>query len=95
MRGVRPGCCVDRLRASYVAAGALNPVSPLLVLISAAAAAFGGVSALAWMTELLRGPGYPAASGIPLAIDRSLGWIAFAATTALLFVTILGPGLRF
>lgn len=79
----------------YVAAGAFNPVSPLLVLISAAAASFGGVSAFAWMTELLRGPGYPAASGAPLAIDRSLGWIAVAATTALVFVTILGPGLQF
>jgi len=70
-------------------------VSPLLVLISAAAASFGGASALAWMTELLRKPGYPAASGVPLAIDRSLGWIAFAAMTALVFVAILGPGLRF
>jgi hypothetical protein len=34
-------------------------------------------------------------SGVPLAIDRSLGWIAFAVATALLFVAILGPGLRF
>ena len=40
----------------YVAAGAFNPVSPLLVLISAAAASFGGASALAWMTELLQKP---------------------------------------
>ena len=86
----------------YLAGGVLmslrghsNPVSPLLVLIPAAAAAFGGVSALAWMTELLPGPGYPAASGVPLAIDRSLSWIAFGATTALLFVAVLGPGLRF
>jgi len=79
----------------YVAAGALNPVSPLLVLTSAAAASFGGVSALAWMTELLRSPGYPATSSVPLAIGRSLGWIALAATTALVFVALLGPGLRF
>jgi len=97
LQRARTLCIVPYLAGGvlYVAAGALNPVSPLLVLISAAAAAFGGVSALAWMTELLRGPGYPAASGVPLAIDRSLGWIAFAATTALLFVAILGPGLRF
>jgi hypothetical protein len=79
----------------YVAAGALNPVSPLLVLISAAAASFGGVSALAWMTELLRTPAYPAASGVPLAIHRSVGWIALGATTALVFVALLGPGLQF
>jgi hypothetical protein len=30
-------------------AGALNPVRPLLILISAAAASFGGNSGLAWM----------------------------------------------
>jgi hypothetical protein len=47
------------------------------------------------MTELLRTPGYPAVSGVPPAIDRSLGWIALAAATALVFVAILGPGLRF
>ena len=40
--------------ALYVSAGLLNPESPLLVLISAAAASFGGASALAWMTQLLR-----------------------------------------
>jgi hypothetical protein len=60
--------------ALYVAAGALNPVSPLLVLISAAAASFGGVSAFAWMTQMLRGPGYPPATGEPLVIDRSVVW---------------------
>jgi hypothetical protein len=81
--------------ALYVAAGGFNPVSPLLVLISAAAASFGGTSAFAWMTQLLRGPGYPAASGEPLAIDRSVVWIAVAAATALVFVGILGPGLSF
>ncbi|MGZ7056528.1 MAG: hypothetical protein ACXVK3_13440 [Candidatus Angelobacter sp.] len=31
------------------AAGALNPVWPLLILVSAAAASFGGHSGLAWM----------------------------------------------
>jgi hypothetical protein len=79
----------------YVAAGAFNPVSPVLVLISAAAASFGGASAFAWMTQMLRGPGYPPAAGEPLAIDRSVFWIAAAAATAVLFVVILGPGLAF
>ena len=78
----------------YIAAGALNPVSPLLVLISAAAASLGGTSALAWMTDLLGKPAYPPASRAPLAIDRSLGWVAAAAMTALVFVAVLGPGLR-
>ena len=80
--------------ALYVAAGALNPVSPRLVLISAAAASFGGASALAWMTGALRQPDYPASSSAPLPIDRSLGWIVAAALTALVFIAILGPGLR-
>jgi len=40
-------------------AGALNPVGPLLILISAAAASFGGNSGLAWMWNLLRGPRIP------------------------------------
>ena len=81
--------------ALYVAAGALNPVSPLLVLISAAAASFGGASALAWMTELLRRPEYRAPGGAPLAINRSWAWMVVAGTMALVFVAILGPGLRF
>jgi hypothetical protein len=97
LQRARTLCLVPYLAGGilYVAAGALNPVSPLLVLISAAAASFGGASALAWMTELLRKPGYPAASGAPLAIGRSPGWIALAVATALVFVAILGPGLRF
>jgi len=37
-------------------AGALNPVGPLLILVSAAAASFGGKSGLAWMWTLLHGP---------------------------------------
>ena len=40
-------------------AGALNPVGPLLILISVAAASFGGNSRLAWMWNLLHGPRIP------------------------------------
>lgn len=97
LRRARTLCLIPYLAGGvlYVAAGLLNPVSPLLVLISAAAASFGGASALAWMTDLLQGPRYPPVHGVPLAIDRSFAWIAVAATTALVFVAILGPGLRF
>ena len=38
----------------YVTAGLLNPVGPLLVLISAAAASFGGTSGPAWMAQAAR-----------------------------------------
>jgi hypothetical protein len=97
LKRARTLCLVPYLAGGvlYVAAGALNPVSPLLVLISAGAASFGGVSAFAWMTELLRGPRYPPSRSVPLVVARSLGWIACAAATALVFVGILGPGLRF
>lgn len=80
--------------ALYVTAGLLNPESPMLVLISAAAASFGGASALAWMTQLLRNrarfpPGAAPAEGIA----RSWPWLVAGALTALLFIAVLGPGI--
>jgi hypothetical protein len=55
-------------------AGALNPVGPLLILLSAAAASFGGNSGLAWMWNLLSGPTnlalWPSAGSIPLRKSR-------------------------
>ena len=55
------------------AAGALNPVGPLLILISAAAASFGGNSGLAWMWTLLHGPRFPSGGFQMPQIDRSRG----------------------
>ena len=67
----------------YVAAGLLNPESPMLVLISAAAASFGGASALAWMTQLLRNrERYPPSSEPALGIARSWPWLVAGALTA-------------
>jgi len=80
----------------YVAAGLLNPVGPLLVLISAAAASFGGTSGLAWMAQLLRNElRFPAHDGPALRIRRSAPWLAAGVAIALLFVRVLGPGIRF
>lgn len=80
--------------ALYVAAGLLNPESPMLVLISAAAASFGGASALAWMTQLLRdGRRFPAATAAPLGIGRSWPWLVAAAVAAVIFIGALGPGI--
>jgi hypothetical protein len=74
-------------------AGALNPVSPLLILISAAAASFGGHSGLAWMSSLLwRIPSTPLQ--IP-EIERSWGWVIAAVILAILFIAGLGPGVKF
>ena len=80
----------------YVAAGIPNPVGWLLVLISAAAASFGGASALAWMAQLLRNETrYPPREGEALALPRSVPWLAAGLLVALLFVGVLGPGIRF
>lgn len=80
----------------YVAAGLPNPVGWLLVLISAAAASFGGTSALAWMAQLLRHEArFPPHPGDVPSIPRSIPWLATGVVVTLLFVGVLGPGIRF
>ena len=76
------------------AAGALNPVGPLLILISAAAASFGGNSGLAWMWNLLHGPRIPSSGFQMPEIDRSRGWIIAAVLLAIGFIMGLGPGVK-
>jgi len=79
--------------ATFVAAGLLNPHGLGLVLISAVAASFGGTSLLAWYPAvwLGRAPVEPAAA---VGVQRSPGWIALGLLTLLLFVGVLGPGIR-
>ncbi len=77
----------------YVAAGVLNPLSPLLVLVSAAAASFGAASALAWMTELLRDTARFPRGPRHQALPRSLPALVAGVLAALVFVA-LGRGLR-
>jgi len=80
----------------YVAAGLPNPVGWKLVLISAAAASFGGTSALAWMAQLLRNEArFPPEAGAAPAFPRSVAWLVAGVVVALLFVFGLGPGIRF
>jgi hypothetical protein len=78
-------------------AGALNPVGMMLILISAAASTFGGTSGLLWATNWLRNgtliPYGPAAEPAP--IRRSWPVIVVAGATAIAFITVLGPGIRF
>jgi hypothetical protein len=76
-------------------AGAFNPVGPLLILISAAAASFGGKSGMAWMWTLLHNPRIPSSELQMKAIERSSSWIAAALVLAVLFIVILGPGITF
>lgn len=76
-------------------AGALNPVGPLLILVSAAAASFGGHSGLAWMWTLLHGPRIPSSEFQMAEIERSRGWMLAAIVLALVFIAGLGPGVKF
>lgn len=75
-------------------AGALNPVGPLLILVSAAASSFGGHSAMAWMWTLLHGPRIPSSEFQMPEIERSRRWIVAAAVLAVVFVAGLGPGVK-
>jgi len=80
----------------YVIAGLFNPYGWKLVLLSAAAASFGGTSFLAWGI-----PGHndalslEAAPEVPAAMPRSLKWWAIAVVTLAIFVGVFGPGVHF
>jgi hypothetical protein len=77
------------------AAGALNPVGPVLILVSAAAASFGGHSGLAWMWTLLRGPRIPSSELQMPEIELNRAWMVAAAVLATVFIAGLGPGVKF
>jgi hypothetical protein len=76
-------------------AGAFNPVGPILIVVSAAAASFGGASGLAWMDEWLKGPLIPVSEFQMPPLTRSRVWMLAAAVLAIVFIAILGPGLKF
>jgi hypothetical protein len=78
----------------YCASSVFNPVGPSLLLISAAAASFGGASGLLWFHEWLRGDRIPLSSD-SIVLDRRGGWLVAGALTAIVFVGLLGPGIRF
>jgi hypothetical protein len=78
--------------ALFCLSGMFNPVSPILVGISAAAASFGGASGLLWLTQFLR-RGERSAEAAEL--DRSYSWIVAGCVISLIFVGILGPSVHF
>lgn len=83
--------------ATFVVAGALNPLGWIYVLISAVAASFGGTSLLAWYPVLWarRTAGTSPDADVTLGVPRSVGWLVAAAITLVVFVGVLGPGIRF
>jgi len=73
----------------------LNPISPILIVTSAAAA-FGGTSALAWMAQLLKDEKFPPPDAVSeIAIPRNWGWLGAALVLALLHIFVLGPSVQF
>jgi hypothetical protein len=77
-------------------AGSLNPDGFILVALSAAASTFGGTSGLLWMIDWLKGDRIPLGSEAePLPIPRNWPWVATAFILALIFIVVIGPGVRF
>ena len=75
----------------YCVSGLFNPVGPIMIAISAAAASFGGASGLLWLTRFVP-DGSHSVSRIEL--TRSPAWIAAGCVVSLIFVAILGRGVR-
>lgn len=79
----------------YTVAGMLNPVGMILVGLSAAASSFGGTSGMAWMTQYLGTKLTPQITVQALALPRSRAWIVSALIVAVVFIGVLGRGVRF
>jgi hypothetical protein len=73
------------------AAGALDPLGLKLFLVSTVPAAFGGSSGLMWADNLL--PRTPAEQ--TLWIRRQPAWWIAAVVLGLVYIVILGPGIKF
>lgn len=80
--------------ALFVIAGLPNPHGLALVLVSAAAASFGGTSALLWCMSWLRNPAFAGRDAVPAVVTRHRGWLAAGALMAMVFVGVFGPGVR-
>ena len=73
-------------------AGILNPTSPLLILISAAASSFGGTIWLLWINAFVQRP-RPTTPAIALTPQRNWLWIVLGIVALLVYFLLLGPGL--
>jgi hypothetical protein len=78
--------------ATNTLAGALNPTSPWLILISAAAATFGGTSWLLWIGSLAARQRLPEPAPENVLV-RDNRWLAAGVGSILIFFFALGPGL--
>jgi hypothetical protein len=74
--------------------GLFNPVGMFLVAISAMAASFGGCSGLLWMGSFLRGNSIPPPVTESAPLTRSWQWIGAAVPVAIVFIFIIGRGVK-
>ena len=81
--------------ALFIISGLFNPVGLMLVLVSAVAASLGGTCGFLFGPQFFLDPDFAPTSEEPIPIARSWGWIATAAIVAVVFVSVLGPGIRF
>lgn len=72
-------------------AGALNPEGPLLILISAAAASFGGNMPMAWLSYAVRRP-RAATSATAATPVVNATWVVMALLSLVLLFAVLAPG---
>jgi len=80
--------------ALYIVSGLFNPAGAALVVASAVASSVGGTCGFLWAPQLLLGESIPPASNPLTPIARSWPWIGAAGVVMLLFISILGPGVR-
>jgi hypothetical protein len=81
---------------AFCVSGLFNPVGPILILISAAAASFGGASGLIWMSPWSAGKAPDVHTPqSPAAITRNWWWITAGLIALIFLIAVLGPGITF
>jgi hypothetical protein len=81
---------------AFCISGLFNPVGPQLILISAAAASFGGASALIWMSPWSAGKAPDVNTPqSPVTIKRNWWWIIVGFIALIFLIFVLGPGITF
>jgi hypothetical protein len=71
-----------------------NPIGAFVIFTSAAAA-FGGSSAFAWMSQMLKTKLFPEMSNDLVAIERNWSWVVATVLLAAFHIFVLGPGINF
>ena len=71
-----------------------NPIGAFVIFTSAAAA-FGGSSAFAWMSQMLKTKWFPEVSDEFVVIERNWTWVIVAIVLGLFHIFVLGPGVEF